>query len=194
MIRARTLAAATLLGLSDAVAAGSVSYELRLNEVNGRTTLAISVPATGAFAIAAGAQDLLVLDDGEAKAAFDRLTRTDNPQGESTEPSGAEEARKIVIHKMDYDEDVAGNGESREIRVVQRFIRSDDDDEIIDETPRKDESGAIRVKKEEDFGRDGRRRFIRVFGADASEAVEFIDGARGLNEAEKAAMRKAVGL
>lgn len=192
--RARILAAATFLCLSDAAAAGPTSYELRLNEIGGRTTLAISVPATGTYAIAAGAEDLHVLEDAEAKAAFDRLTRTDNPHGESAELGGAEETRKIVIHKMDYDEDIAGSEESHEVRVVQRISRSYDDDEIFAETPRMDESGSIWVEKEKDTGREGRRRFIRVFGADADEAAGFIDGARGLNAAEKAAMKNTVGL
>lgn len=198
MMRAVFLAAASLLGFAGGAAAASAGYELRLDEIDGQRTVAVSDPATGAFAIAAGMSDLRVLEGEEAKAAFDRLTKAgdiEHEGGEAGDERDAKGKRKIVIHKMDFDEDAAGEEKSREVRVIRRHQRaSNEDRDVVIEPHGDDEDGDQRFEMDKDAGGEGSRRVIRIYGADADDALEFIDSAKGLDAAEKAAMKAAVGL
>ncbi len=187
------LLAAASICASGAAAASEPEFELRLDQKNGARTVAVENSKTGAFAVAAGAEELDLLDGGAAKAAMARLrARPDIDIDLGDDGADASGKRKIVIHKMDYDEDEAGDEEKREVRVVKRHQRKSDDDAGID----------IEVETGADFDQDlsdddarvEERRVILIRGAGAEKAASFIGKIDGLDDDEKAAMKEAVGI
>ncbi len=181
------------------VAAGAMdapNFELMLDDRNGEKTFAVRNAATGAFAIAEGGDDLQLLSGEEAKSAFaviDAQNDIDiNLDGDKA-ARNAKGKRKIVIHKMDYEEDENDIRADKEVRIVTRRENGKDDDrEIIIETGDDSDRDMVILNGDADDGE--KRRVIRIMGADPGEAAKFIDDENGLDADEKAAMKAAVGL
>lgn len=186
------LASAAFLS-APALAAG---FDLRLDEADGLKTVAVTNAATGAFAIASGAGALDLLEGEAAKSAFDSLSaredidiRLDGDDADFDLEHDAEGKRRIIIHKMDYDEDMSGAEESREVRITKRRKTERDAGGSI-----LDQERVIETEIDEGSNGAKRRRAIRIIGADAAEAAKFVDDIDGLEAGEKAAMKAAVGL
>lgn len=187
------LLAAASICASGAAAAAEPEFELRLDQKDGARTAAVENSRTGAFAVAAGAEELDLLKGAAAKAAMARLrVRPDIDIDLGDDDADASGKRKIVIHKMDYDEDEAGDDEKREVRVIKRHRRKGDDDASIGVEIETDAHPDQALS--DDGGRVDKRRVILIRGADAEEAASFIDQIDGLDQSEKAAMKEAVGI
>lgn len=186
------LAAASMCASGTAVAS-EPEFELRLDQKNGERTVAVENSKTGAFAVAAGAEELNLLEGGAAKAAMARLrSRPDIDIDLGDDDADASGKRKIVIHKMDYDEDDAGDEEKREVRVIKRHHRKGDDDAEINIEVEAD--AEIDHDLSDDDLRVEERRVILIKGAGAEKTASFIDKIDGLDDDEKAAMKETVGI
>lgn len=187
------LLAAASICVSGGAVASEPEFELRLDQKNGARTVAIENSKSGAFAVAAGAKELDLLEGDAATAAMARLrARPDIDIDLRDEDADASGKRKIVIHKMDYDEDEADDEEKREVRVIKRHRREGDDDAEIDIEAETD--AGLDQDLSDDDGRTEERRVILIKGAGAEKAASFIDKIDGLDAAEKAAMKEAVGI
>jgi hypothetical protein len=187
------LAVVSSLALAGAAAASDATFDLRLDQKDGERTISVANERTGAFAVAAGHEELDLLEGDGAEAAFKRLKASPDididlrgaDDGKEFDGSGK---RKIVIHKMDYDEDETGDAERREVRIVKRHQRdADAEDEI-------DNEDEIEIDLPGDDASTTERRVILINAADAKSAVKFIDRIKGLDDAERAAMKESVGL
>lgn len=193
-------AAASLLALAGAAAAApEATFDLRLDQKNGERAISVANDHTGAFAVAAGGAELDLLEGDEAKAAFERLrARPDidiDLEGDAADPErDAQGKRKIVIHKMDYDEAETVGDETREVRIIKRAPRDakSADDAGAEDAP--DEEGDLEIDILDDSEPSTARRVIFITAADKTAAAKFIDKIKGLDEAEKSAMKEAVGL
>jgi hypothetical protein len=173
------LAALTLAG---------AGFELRLDEAQGARVAAISVIGSDLFVVAAGRDDLAILEPDDAAAALSLLKKNEDfalllggavtPSAPSAATTDAETGARIVVHKMDYEEDLSNDPSGRELRVVSGASRK------ADPAPGLDETAAA----------GGASRVIRIFGADEPAALRFIDALEGLDADEKAEMRAAIGL
>ena len=193
------LAAISSLALASGAGASEPTFDLRLDQENGARTIAVANDRNGAFVVAAGREELDLLDGAEADAAYKRLRAEpdldidfhDEDAGSEHDATGK---RKIIVHKMDYDEDETGADEKREVRVIKRHkraVQSGDDAGLEDELAAGDD---IELDLADDDGSTAERRIIYIKAADAGAAVKFIDGLKGLEDSEKAAMKEAVGL
>lgn len=162
-------------------------HDVILEDLDGARTLAVVDATSGAFAIAAGREHLRVLVGDEAKAAFARLKGGEFEFDEGVDRSGADS--RIIIHKMDYDEDAIDVRDKREVRIVERH-RTDGADDA-----ESDAEEALLDGPESGSGDAGKRLLIkRIVGVGAEEAAKFIDGVNGLDAEEKAMMKEAVRL
>lgn len=201
-MKAVLTAAASVLCLIGAAAADKGSFELRLDQTNGERTIAVSNLASGAVAVAAGGKRLDLLSARDADAAIKRLKqgpdlgieRRKDSNGDSSDDRAE---RKIIIHKMDYDDgDKPGATDNREVRILKRHQRETDsaDDGADDEGS--DDLFSMELDGDDEGGDDAvrERRILFINGAGAVSAAKFIDKIDGLEADEKAAMKEAVGL
>jgi hypothetical protein len=192
-------AAAGTLCLLTAAAADEGAYELRLDQKNGERTIAVSNAATGAFVVAAGGKSLDLLSSKEAEAAINRLK---NGPDLDIELGDDKDDRKIIIHKMDYDDgDETDKDDKREVRILKRHQRDDASADEDRDGAGEDESDSLfsmELDGDDDAsdGEDGvkERRILFIKGAGEKTAAKFIDRIDGLEADEKAAMKEAVGL
>lgn len=193
------LAAVSSLALAGAAAASEATFDLRLDQENGNRTISVANDRNGAFAVAAGREELDLLKGADADAAFKRLRAKPDIDidfhGKDADPEhDAAGKRKIIIHKMDYDEDETGDGEKSELRIIKRHRRdaqSGDDAGVEDDLDAEDD---MDLDLPDDSGSMTERRIIYINAADKSAAAKFIDRIKGLDDNEKAAMKEAVGL
>lgn len=119
------------------------------------------------------------------------------------------EVHRVIITDGGDDEDVliervekkAGRGEhgDHDVKEVKtkKVIVLDGDVDIdadIDFEALDDAGGMRKLIVETDDGEKGGQRFLRIAGADADDAADFIDDMDGLDASEKAALKSAVGL
>jgi hypothetical protein len=213
MILTSLFAAMAALAVADAPAAGG--YELRLSEENGVRTIAVSGGA-GRLAAARGGETLDLLPRAEAEAAWKAFAMPDAPDVIAWKSAAGDGEEDIVIHRRekktgaDADETV-----KKEKRVIihksgeesdEEIVRLEDSEDVVafedddlaflgdDEEGRKVRR-IVRIEKDGDGAADGElRRFIRIDGAKAKDAARFIDDAKGLDAAERTAMKKAAGV
>lgn len=187
-------AAASALTLASAAAASPPAYDLRFDRQDGQTTVSVANNQTGAFAVAAGAGELDILAGDDAKAAFERLKTQPEIDMHKEHSDGDHGKRKIIVHKMDYDEDDTGDEEKREVRIIKRHKnKADKADDVELETAIEIEDD-LEVELMDDGSGKNERRIILINAADAKAAAKFIDGIKGLDNAEKSEMKAAVGL
>jgi hypothetical protein len=188
-------AAAALVFLAGAAAADEGPYELRLDQKNGERTIAVSNAVSGAFAVAAGGKRLDLLSSKDAEAALKRLK---NGPDLDIDLGGEKDERKIVIHKMDFDDgdgDAADDSEveddsNPEVRILKRHQR--DDDDVSPDDGLSDDLFSMQIDGDDDAVLE--RRIMLIKGAGARTAATFIDKIDGLEADEKAAMKDAAGL
>ncbi len=184
------LAATLILSPGNALAS---TFDLSLDEANGERTVVVARPNGGAFSVAIGGKDLTVLTGEDADRARALLKKVGTP-GDEAADDGALRKKKIVIHKMSVDDESAdapaeggGEVEVRILRKSQSGPREEsglpDSDTLLTDPQPKDPERT-----------DMRQRVLRLIGADAAEAIKFIDDTQGLDAGEKAAMKAAVGL
>ncbi|OFX01004.1 MAG: hypothetical protein A3E78_15420 [Alphaproteobacteria bacterium RIFCSPHIGHO2_12_FULL_63_12] len=199
-MKALMSAAASLLAIAGAaVAAPEATFDLRLDQRNGERAISVANDKTGAYAVAAGGAALDLLEGDEAKAAFERLrARPDidiDLDGDEADPErDAKGKRKIIIHKMDYDEAETVGGDQREVRIIKRTTRDAEpaDDAGAEDAPEAEDD--LEIDLLDDGDASTARRVIFITDADKNSAAKFIDKIKGLDDAEKAAMKEAVGL
>ncbi len=169
-----------------AATAPAARFDLKLNQQDERRLIAIVAPETGLFSVAAGDHDLAILSGEAARAALLAFENSDEPVVDFAGASGEEAGpdRKIVIHKMDYSEDLADADESRERRVIRRARPEGEFAFNFGEA--KDPAPTAAARKG--------ARLIRILGADADAAAAFIEGLDGLDAEEKRRMKEFVGL
>ena len=187
-MRRRLLAVILTLAPAPLLAA---SFDLSLDETNGERIVVVARAGGGVFAVAAGGDDLKVLKGEDAERARARLVAIDDALDDDPAPDadGGKTKKKIVIHKVNVDEDAGGAGEEeRVIRLVRKA-----DDERREETLIDDGAEPL-LKDEGDPEKAVERRVIRMNGADEARAIRFIDETKGLDEGEKAEMKAAAGL
>ncbi len=191
------LAAVPSLFLARAAAASEATFDLRLDQKDGERAVLVENGLTGAYAVAAGGKDLVLLEADAAKAEFERLSQQPDIDFKGEDADHEHDAsgkRKIIVHKMHYDEDDAGDDDKREVRIIKRHKgKSDGADDVEIETEIDLEDDFDVEFPDDDFD-DKERRIILVNEADATAAIRFIDRINGLDDAEKAAMKAAVGL
>lgn len=172
----------------------AATFDLSLDDLNGERVVVVARTEGGAFAAAAGGEDLKVLKGEDADRARASLVSMDEDDREDlpaeSDDGKKKEKKKIVIHKMSIDEDERGAGD--EEKSVVRVIKKKDV-ERREETLLDDEAEAL-LKAEGDSESAVERRVIRLKGADAARAIKFIDETAGLDDSEKAEMKAALGL
>lgn len=168
----------------------AATFDVSLDDINGERVFVVARSGGGAAGVASGREDLNVLRGEAAERAIASLTRVEAP-----EPPGAPEGgradskarkRKIVIHKMEVDEDESGASEK-----VVRVIRKTDGERSEEELLKGDEDFLL---EGEDAPDAGERRIIRLKGVDEARAIKFIDETSGLDAGERAEMKTAAGL
>lgn len=87
--------------------AAARTFDLSLDDLNGERILVVARSGGGAAAVAAGREDLKVLRGEEAERAVARLARVD---AAAAGDRASKKQGKIVIHKLDIDEDDSGGG------------------------------------------------------------------------------------
>lgn len=196
-MRIVVLAAVSSLALAFPAAASEPTFELRLDQENGQRIISVANEKNGAYAVAAGGEDLRVLEGSQAEAAFKRPRATPGAgldfHDADREHDGSGK-RKIVVHKMDYDEDQSGDDDTREVRIIKRRENATmpgEEGEIEDEADAADD---IDLDLPDGDGSLRERRILYVNAADETAAAKFIDRIKGLDDNEKAAMKEAVGL
>lgn len=172
----RLIAVCAALGLSVAAGASAARFELRLDQKDGERLVAVVNLASGGGAVAAGRDRLDLLSDRDAQKTLARLRGEPDIEGEQRAERGG-----IVVHKMDYDESAGPEADLNE-RRVRRGDRS------------AGRGGDGIPAGGEDRKQDAERRIIYIRGADAAEAVKFIDDIAGLDDDERAAIKSAAGL
>ncbi len=175
-----------------AFAAGD--FTLVIEEKDGIQTLAVSEVKSGALAVAIGSDDLKIVDGAAAQTIVARLLLADACDAGFAGGENPDVKPRVVIHKMDYDEDPTHVGAERETRIAPRD-RFETDGEISG----LNRSGKNVAGETEDAalisGRGtNRMRITRITGANDAEASRFIDDAAGLDADEKAALKEALGL
>lgn len=167
-----------------ALSLSGAGFDLRLDETQGERVAALSAVGSDLFVVAAGREDLAILAPDEATVALGLLKKNEDftvllGGGDAVAPTrNAATGARIVVHKMDYAEDLANDQDSRELRVVSGASRQ----QYPASGP--DETGAPGPAS----------RVIRIFGADEPAALRFIDALEGLDADERAEMRAAIGL
>lgn len=167
-----------------ALSLSGAGFDLRLDETQGGRVAALSVIGSDLFVVAAGREDLAILASEEAAAALSLLKKNEDfavllGGGDAAAPTrNAATGARIVVHKMDYAEDLANDPDSRELRVVSGAGRNQDSASGPDDTATPGPAS----------------RVIRIFGADEPAALRFIEALEGLDADEKAEMREAIGL
>jgi hypothetical protein len=168
----------------------AAAFDVSLDDINGQRVLVVARSGGGAAGVASGGEDLTVLRGEAADRAIASLTEVEATKLGGAEENGAAKGkarkRKIVIHKMDFDEDESG-GSEKEVRIIRKTdgqrreeaLLSGDEDFLIEGEP-----AANAVE----------RRIIRLKGVDESRAIKFIDETPGLDVGERAEMKKAAGL
>ncbi len=168
----------------------AAAFDVSLDDINGQRILVVARSGGGAAGVASGGEDLEVLRGEAAERAIASLTDVEATKPEGAQGSGAAEGkvrkRKIVIHKMDVDEDESG-GSEKEVCIIRKTdgerreeaLLSGDEDFLIEGEP-----AATSVE----------RRIIRLKGVDEARAIKFIDETPGLDVGERAEMKKAAGL
>lgn len=160
----------------------AASFEVSLDDVNGERVLVIARSDGGAAAVAAGGEDLKVLRGEEAERAIASLTKVDAPgAGEGKR----KKRKKIIIHKLDIDEDDAF--EEREVRIIRKTDGAQREEELLQGDERFLIEGAPEAASVE-------RRIIRMKGVDEARAIKFIDETKGLDAGERAEMKSAAGI
>jgi hypothetical protein len=102
----RLLLAALLLSAPTPLFAAS--FDLSLDDINGERVVVVARAGGGAFAAAAGKEDLKILKGEDAERARAALVRMDSEALDDLSESDGKKRKKIVIHKMNVDEDDAG--------------------------------------------------------------------------------------
>jgi hypothetical protein len=187
-------AAASALVLASADAASQPAYDIRLDSKDGQTAVSVVNNRTGAFAVAAGGEQLDLLAGDDAKAAFERLKTQPDIDMHKEHSDGEHGKRKIIVHKMDYEEDDAGDEEKREVRVIKRHKNKADKADDVEIETTIDIEDDLDIELTDDSSEKNERRIILINAADGKAAAKFIDGVKGLDNDEKAAMKAAVGL
>jgi hypothetical protein len=164
----------------------AATFDVSLDDINGQRVLVVARSGGGTAAVASGGEDLKVLRGEAAERAMAALTRVEAPELTGDPVPGKAKKRKIVIHKMDVEEDESGGGE-KEVRTIRKTDGERREEELL--------SG------DEDFLIDGEtaansveRRIIRLKGVDEARAIRFIDETPGLDVGERAEMKTAAGL
>jgi hypothetical protein len=179
-------AAVALLAPSATLAA---TFDVSLDEKNGERILVVARSGGGAAAVAAGGEDLRVLRGEEAEKAVAALAKVDTPDLPAA--AGAEGGdrtklkKKIVIHKMEIDEDA--DVEDRELRIIRKTDDSRREEELLRDEERFLIEGQPAAEAIE-------RRIIRMKGVDEARAIKFIDETEGLDAGERAEMKTAAGI
>lgn len=177
-------------------AAAPPGFDLRFDQTGGARLVSVANARTGAFVAAAGGGSLDLLEGDAAQIALDRLNTLLDLDLGGDEANGERDAsgkRKIIVHKMDYDEDQSGDSASPETRIITRQKNGGDGQYAFDLNDDSGEAGTVHLSAAPDAcGAD--RRLIYINGADAAAAAKFIDKIAGLEPAERAAMKRAVGL
>lgn len=179
-------AAAVFFAPAGALAA---TFDVSLDEINGERTLVVARSGGGAAAVAAGGEDLKVLRGEAAERAIASLAKVDAPEPPQSPGSdkGAKKPRqkKIVIHKMEIDDD--HSGAEKEIRVIRKAGGERREERLLSE----EESFLI---EGDPAAASVERRIIRMKGVDEARAIKFIDETAGLDAGERAEMKTAAGL
>lgn len=169
------------------------SFDLSLDEENGQRVIAVARSGGGAYAVAAGAEDLKVLTGEAADQALASLATVD--AGDDIDEPAAEggkrkKAKKIVIHKMSIEDDDDGDGARDDDNREVRIIRKTDSDRREERLLLEDDDHLMKGDDE----RTAERRIVRMKGVDEAQAISFIDETKGLDAGEKAQMKIAAGL
>jgi len=171
----------------------AATFDLSLDATNAERIVVVARSGGGAAAVAAGDEDLKVLRGEDADRARAKLAKVDIDDAEKTafadDGDDKKKRKKIVIHKMDFDEDgAAGEEGKREIRILKKTGQGRREEELLlEDDDRLIRDGAAEVTAVE-------RRVIRMKGVDEARAIKFIDETEGLDAGEKAQMKAAVGL
>ena len=105
-----------------AMAMAGGGFELRLDDTAGTRVVAITVAGSDRSVVAAGRDDLAILAADDAAAALGRLKRNEDfaalLSGADAPPAPvAATGARIIVHKMDYQEDLANHPRGSEQRV-----------------------------------------------------------------------------
>jgi len=196
-MRILTFATVSMLAMAAPALASEPTFELRLDQSNGQRTVAVANEKSGAYAVAAGGEDLSVLEGSQAEEAFKRLRAmpgADIDFHDADREHDGKGNRKIVVHKMDYDEDSWGDDDTREVRIIKRRKSDPMPGEEIEIEDEADAADDIDLDLPDDGSSSSERRLLYINAADEKAAVKFIDRIKGLDDSEKSAMKEAVGL
>lgn len=174
---------ATCLALAGGAPVFAADYNLHLEEAGGLRTLIVVNAMSGAVAVATGDDELHLIEDDAARSIMAAAFPADPCNvARAAEASPA----KIVIHKMNYDEDPVDVRSEKQVRLQRR-------DRFA--APHESADSDLTDAPEASYvARAGRVRTVRVLGADREEAARFIESAGGLGPDEIAAIEEAVGL
>jgi hypothetical protein len=188
MRKALVLAAIHVALFLPAVPALAARFDIRLEERGPDRTLIVTEESAGAVAVAAGRETLRLLPKTEALAVYERLKAGGSLLLAETAPANAPPDRRIVIHRLDVEEDLENGVSERERGVVRKHVNAASpgayDSEIaesellaasVDDAP-------LLVKRTE------------LEGADEKTAAAFIDAVSGLASADKARLKSLVGI
>ena len=168
----------------------AATFDLSLDDLNGERTVVIARSGDGVFAAAAGRADLKVLTGADAERARASLISMadEAPDGSRNTHGESGSKRKIVVHKMDVDEDddALHDEERRTVRIPKSTDGPRREETLLNED-------AEALIEDETEGAD-ERRVIRLKGVDEADAIRFIDDIKGLDSGERAQMKAAVGL
>ncbi len=164
----------------------AATYDVSLDDINGERVLVVARSSGGAAGVASGGEDLKILRGEAAERAIASLAKVEGPEHAGAREGGEERKRKIVIHKMDIDEDESG-GSEKEARIIRKT-----------DGKRREEG---HLSGEEEFLVDGEpaadsveRRIIRLRAVNEARAIKFIDETPGLDVGERAELKTTVGL
>jgi len=167
------------------------SFDLSLDDTNGERIVVVARSGGGAVAVAAGSEDLKIQRGEDADRALASLTKVSADADDKARPAEGgkrKKLKKIVIHKMEIDEDPADDEASREVRILKKRDGERREEKLLFENDNfligSDAEGASAVE----------RRVIRMKGVDETRAIKFIDETAGLDAGEKAEMKRLVGL
>lgn len=169
----------------------AATFDVSLDDINGQRVLVVARSGGGAAGVASGGEDLKVLRGEAAERAIAALTKVEAPELSSAPDGGKAESkarkRKIVIHKMDVDEDES-DGSEKEVRIIRKTDGERREEALLG----RDED--FLLLEDEPAANSLERRFIRLKGVDEARAIKFIDETLGLDVGERAEMKAAAGL
>ena len=164
----------------------AATFDVSLDDLNGERVLVVARSGGGAAGVASGGEDLKILRGEAAERAIAALTAVEAAELSGASEGGAAKKRKIVIHKMDVDEDDHGGGET-EVRIIRKTDGKRREEELLG-------GDAEFLIDGEPAANAVERRIIRLKGVDEARAIKFIDETPGLDVGERAEMKTAAGL